>query len=154
LETTVLLTDALPLFNYSADGSVAWRWNLAHSVLALVPGAAGALLGLFVIAESRGITVRHGWMSLATAGALLMVCGAWFAIGPVTWPVLSSGSSYFVAGSHLRVLAYEVGYSIGTGIVLLVCGAFIDGWASRHRRRVGEAPAITQPISGRVEGGI
>jgi hypothetical protein len=146
-----------PLFNYSADGSGAWQWNLAHSVLALLPGAAGALLGLFVIAESRGITVRHGRMSLATAGILLMVCGAWFAIGPLAWPVLSSGGTYFVAGSHLRILAYEVGYSIGTGIVLVVCGAFIDGRASRHQRRAGEASAaapVAQPMSGRVEGGI
>ncbi len=124
-----------PLFGYSGDGSGSWHWSLAHSLLALVPGAAGVLLGLFVLAESRGISVGRGRLSLATAGGLLMMCGAWFAIGPLAWPVLSNGGPYFVGGTHLRLLAYEVGYSIGTGIILVVCGAFIDGWASRHRPR-------------------
>src|SRR5580700_2715379 len=45
-----------PLFNYSGDGSGSWHWSLAHAVLSLVPGAAGVLLGLFVIAESRGVS--------------------------------------------------------------------------------------------------
>jgi hypothetical protein len=146
-----------PLFNYSADGSGAWHWNVAHAVLALLPGAAGVLLGLFVIAESRGITIRHGRLSLATAGTLLMVCGAWFAVGPLAWPVISTGSTYFVAGTHLRILAYEVGYSIGTGIVLVVCGAFVDGWAARHQRRavgVSEVQPTGEPMAARVEGGI
>ena len=124
-----------PLFSFSGDGSGSWHWSMAHAVLALVPGALGVLLGLFVVAESRGVTVGRGRLSLATAGVLLMACGAWFAIGPLAWPVISSGSTYFVAGTHLRILAYEVGYSIGTGIVLVICGAFVDGWASRHRTK-------------------
>ncbi len=124
-----------PLFDYSGDGSLSWHWSMAHVVLALAPGAVGVLLGLFVFAESRGITVGKGRMSLATAGVLLMACGAWFAIGPLAWPVLSNGGTYFAAGSHLRILAYEVGYSIGTGIVLVICGAFVDGWASRHQTK-------------------
>ena len=49
-----------PLFNYSGDGSGSWHWSLAHAVLSLVPGAAGVLLGLFVIAESRGVAVGQG----------------------------------------------------------------------------------------------
>ena len=59
-----------------------------------------------------------------------MVCGAWFAVDPVAWPVVFNGSGYFIASTHLRVLAYEVGYSIGTGLVLVVCGAFVDGFAT------------------------
>jgi hypothetical protein len=86
-----------------------------------------------------------------------MVCGAWFAVGPLAWPVLSNGGSYFVASSHLRVLAYEVGYSIGTGLVLVVCGAFIDGWATRHRpgavATTDRAPT-GDPLSGPIESGI
>jgi hypothetical protein len=145
-----------PLFNYSGDGSGSWHWNLVHAVLALAPGILGVLLGLFVIAESRGVVVGRGRLSLATAGTLLMVCGAWFAIGPLAWPVLSNGSGYFVASTHLRVLAYEVGYSIGTGLILVICGAFVDGWASRHQPK---ATAVTLPpqadsTSGPVQSGI
>jgi hypothetical protein len=46
-----------PLFSYDGDGSPWWHWGLPHSVLALAPGVAGLLLGLFVIAESRGTAV-------------------------------------------------------------------------------------------------
>ncbi len=144
-----------PLFDYSGDGSGSWHWNLAHAVLALAPGILGVLLGVFVIAESRGIVVGRGRLSLATAGTLLMICGAWFAVGPLAWPVLSNGSGYFVASTHLRVLAYEVGYSIGTGLILVVCGAFVDGWASRHQSK---ATAVTvssaDSMSGPIESGI
>jgi hypothetical protein len=145
-----------PLFGYSGDGSGAWAWNLAHGALALAPGILGVLLGFFVLAESRGVVVGRGRLSLATAGVLLMVCGAWFAIGPLAWPVLSNGSTYFVATSHLRVLADEVGYSIGTGLVLVICGAFVDGWASRHQRRAKVVPRSVRAdaMTGRVESGI
>jgi hypothetical protein len=145
-----------PLFNYSGDGSGSWHWNLAHAVLALVPGAAGVLLGLFVIAESRGVTVGKGRLSLATAGTLLMICGAWFAIGTLAWPVLSNSGAYFVASSHLRLLAYEVGYSIGVGLLLVVCGAFVDGWASRHQPKATVVPdsASGAGVTGPVETGI
>ena len=143
-----------PLFDYSGDGSGAWHWNLAHAVLALAPGIVGFLLGLFVIAESRGIVVGRGRLSLAMAGTLLMICGAWFAVGPLAWPVISNGSGYFMASTHLRVLAYEVGYSIGTGLILVVCGAFVDGWAARHQPKVAAVTVPADPMSGPIESGI
>src|SRR6516165_1843338 len=132
-----------PVFNYSGDGSVSWHWNLAHTVLALVPGALGVLLGLFVIAESRGITVGKGRLSLATAGTVLMICGAWFAIGPLAWPVIADTGPYFVAATHLRVLADEVGYGIGVGLILVFCGAYVVGWASRHQLKASVLPETT-----------
>ena len=150
-----------PAFNYVGDGSGSWHWNLAHSVLALLPGTLGVLLGLFVIAESRGITVGRGRLSLAMAGTLLMICGAWFAIGPLAWPVIADSGPYFVVTSHLRLLADEVGYSIGVGLVLVVCGAFVDGWASRHQPKASTvsettADTVTRPdtVTGPVETGI
>ena len=134
-----------PLFRFSADGSGSWHWNLAHALLALVPGAVGVMLGLFVIAESRGVTIGKGRLSLATAGTLLILCGAWFAIGPYSWPVLTTSGSYFATSStHLRFLTYELGYSVGVGLVLVMCGAFVAGWASRHSPKsvvMADAPA-------------
>jgi hypothetical protein len=135
-----------PLFGYSGDGTGSWYWSTPHAVLALAPGALGVFLGLVVIGEARGVVFGRGRITLAMAGALLMVVGAWFAIGPFAWPVLASTGPYFVSGSHLRVLAYEVGYSIGTGIVLVVCGAFVDGWAARHQPKLtAVAASKTQP---------
>jgi hypothetical protein len=121
-----------PLFGFSADGAGSWHWNLAHAMLALVPGAVGVLLGLFVIAESRGVVIGRGRLSLAMAGTLLILCGAWFAVGPYAWPVLTNNGMYFNGASHMRFLTYELGYSVGVGLVLVMCGAFVAGWASRH----------------------
>jgi hypothetical protein len=145
-----------PLFNYSGDGSGSWHWSLAHAVLSLVPGATGVLLGLFVIAESRGVTVGKGRLSLATAGTLLMICGAWFAIGPFAWPVISNTGTYITAPTQLRLLAYEVGYGIGVGLILVVCGAFVDGWAARHQPKatVVTGSTATPSATGPVETGI
>jgi hypothetical protein len=140
-----------PTFGFSADGSGSWYWNLAHSLLALVPGVVGILLGLFVIAESRGVTVGRGRLSLAMAGTLLILCGAWFAIGPYAWPVLTNSGTYVTASTHMRVLTYELGYSVGVGLVLVMCGAFVAGWASRHSPSSAvvpeSAPAAASPAA-------
>jgi len=122
-----------PIFGFSGDGSASWTWNLAHSLLALIPGAAGVLLGLFVMGAARRTTVARGRLSLGTAGVLLMACGAWFAIGPLAWPVLYHGDYFVRSASPLRFLAYDVGYAIGTGLILVGCGGFVSGWAWRHR---------------------
>jgi len=132
-----------PVFNYSGDGSGSWHWSLAHTVLALLPGVLGVLLGFFVIAEARGITVGKGRLSLAAAGPLLMICGAWFAIGFLAWPVIADSGPYFVAATHLRVLADEVGYGIGVGLILVFCGAYVVGWASRHQLKASVLPETT-----------
>ena len=94
-----------PLFGYSADGSGSWHWDLAHSVLGFAPGAVGVVLGVFVVRQARGIVAGKSRLSLATAGTLLMVVGAWFAIGPLAWPVLIHGSGYFVSAAPLTLLA-------------------------------------------------
>jgi hypothetical protein len=145
-----------PLFGFSADGAGSWHWSLAHSLLFLVPGAVGVLLGLFVIAESRGVTVGKGRLSLATAGTLLILCGAWFAIGTYAWPVLNHSGTYFASATHMRSLTYELGYSVGVGLVLVMCGAFVAGWASRHSPKsavVAESPSVAEPVP-EAEAGI
>jgi hypothetical protein len=118
-------------------------------MLFLLPGAAGVLLGLFVIAESRGVTVGKGRLSLATAGTLLILCGAWFAIGSYAWPVLTNSGTYFSSATHMRFLTYELGYSVGVGLVLVMCGAFVTGWASRHSPNsavVAESPNAVDAV--------
>ncbi len=84
-----------------------------------------------------------------------MICGAWFALGSLAWPVISNTGTYFVASTHLRLLAYEAGYGIGVGLVLVFCGAFVDGWASRHQPKVSAVPDSTTAdgTTGPVEAG-
>ena len=43
-----------PAFGYSADGTGSWHWSLSHSVLGLVPGAPGVLIGLAILGRPPG----------------------------------------------------------------------------------------------------
>ena len=143
-----------PTFGYSADGSSAWEWNLTHSVLALVPGAIGVLVGLFYFAPVRTSTAGRR-LSLGAAGVIAVACGAWFVIGPVAWPVITDMGQYFVAAPPLRNLANQVGYSLGPGLILAACGAYAIGWATRHNLPLGAtaapAPEEAWPGPGRVD---
>jgi hypothetical protein len=121
-----------PGFGYSADGAGSWHWSLSHSVLALIPGALGVLSGFVILGRVPGIVGGKGRITVAMAGFIALICGAWFVIGPLAWPVIRSGHGYFVAASPLRELENQVGYALGTGLILAACGAFVIGWASRH----------------------
>ena len=138
-----------PTFGYSADGSTSWQWNLTHSVLALVPGAIGCLAGLSFLARIPERSIGRRKTSLSMAGLLAVLCGAWFVVGPLAWPVIDNTRAYFVGASPLRLLANEVGYSLGTGIILALCGAFALGWAARHNQPLvaqNGVPVATSPV--------
>jgi hypothetical protein len=133
-----------PAFGYSADGSGSWQWNLTHTVLALVPGAVGCLIGLSFLARIPDGRIARRRTSLSMAGFLAVLCGAWFVIGPLAWSVIDNTHAYFVAASPLRMLANEAGYSLGTGLILAMCGAFAIGWATRHNRPLSAGSGVAE----------
>lgn len=132
-----------PAYGFSADGSSQWHWNLSRAVLALIPGVIGCLFALSLMGRTgaAGVLRRLG---LTVGGLLAIACGAWFVIGPMAWPVLVSGGRYFVTASPLRELEYQVGYALGPGLILAVCGAFAIGWATRHNRPLGSGAGLTE----------
>jgi hypothetical protein len=134
-----------PTFGFSADGFGSWHWNLAHAVLALIPGAIGCLFAVSLMGRTAaGATSRR--VGLTGGGLLAIASGAWLAIGPLAWPVLVNGGRYFVAATPMRELEYQVGYALGPGLILGVCGAFAIGWAARHDRPLGTlGTATTEP---------
>jgi hypothetical protein len=99
--------------------------------------------------------VGRGRFSLAAAGLILLICGAWVAIGPLSWTVIYGGPGYFAAATPFREFTYQVGSAIGPGLIMAGCGAFAMGWASRHQRRVSTpagaawqgAPAVAAPVA-------
>jgi hypothetical protein len=121
-----------PTFGFSGDGTGSWYWDLSHALLALVPGAVGCLVGATMMgyAMSRSRTL----LGLGLVGLLAVASGAWFAIGPLAWPVLYSSKAYFVTASPLRELAHVVGYSLGPGLILAVAGGI--AWGSETAGRV------------------
>ena len=113
-----------PLFGYSADGAGSWRWDQAHALLFLIPGAVAVFAGLLIMTGAMAVIARPGL--LVFAGFLAAVCGAWLVVGPLAWPVLH-GSKFFVTASPLREFEYWIGYSLGPGGLLLALGAFVVG---------------------------
>jgi hypothetical protein len=136
-----------PTFSYSADGSGSWDWSLTHTVLALVPGAIGVLVGLSFLARIPDARIGRRKTSLSTAGFIAILCGAWFVIGPLAWPVIHNSGPYFVTATPLRTLANEVGYSLGVGLILAMCGAFAIGWAARHNRPLTETAGTRSTVA-------
>jgi hypothetical protein len=135
-----------PLFGYSADGAGSWYWNLAHAILGLAPGAIGVVMGLVILSRTSGVIFGRGRISLATAGLIALLCGAWFVIGPLAWPVITNHRAYFVTASPLRALANEIGYSLGTGVILAACGAFAIGWATRHQSTAAAQTGVVDEV--------
>jgi hypothetical protein len=128
-----------PLFGYHVTGTPSWHWNAAHTLLAVVPGVVGIAMGFVVLWKANQVRVGGGHMGLVLAGLITMLCGAWFIVGPTAWPVIGTHGAYFSSIAPLRSLLYQVGYAIGTGVILAVCGGYVLGWASRPQSRASAA---------------
>lgn len=139
-----------PVFGYSGDGSASWTWNLSHVVLGLIPGALGVLAGLSIMA-ARGDSPARGRIGLSAAGLVAVACGAWFVVGPVAWPVVFGTVPYFVPASPLTGLAHWIGYALGPGLILGMCGAFGLGWAARHDAPLGVSAPGESPATAPAE---
>jgi hypothetical protein len=140
-----------PTFGFHATGAPSWHWNAAHTLLAVVPGAVGVVMGLVVLWAASQVADGRGRITLVWAGLITILSGAWFIVGPRAWPVITTNGVYFVPAAPLRGLVYQVGYALGTGAILVVCGGYVMGWASRHqmsdsvRSDVASAPAVVYP---------
>ena len=130
-----------PAIGFSGDGTASWTWSLTHAVLGLVPGAIAFGIGLLLVVEAPSVVVGRGRASITTVGLVAVACGAWLVIGPLAWAVIDNTRPYFVGAGPLRELAYQVGYALGPGIIVVACGAYAVGWASRHRE-------VAPPIDG------
>jgi hypothetical protein len=119
-----------PVFGFSADGSASWTWNELHALGAAVPGAVGIVASVIVIVSARRPMGLQSAGSLATAGFVLFLCGAWLAVVPVVWPVLVG--TYFHAASPSMTLAHWMGYSAGPGVLLAGFGGLFMGRAGRE----------------------
>ena len=143
-----------PIFGYRGTGVPSWHWGAAHALLALLPGVIGVVMGFVVLRGTSRVAVGRGRMSLALAGLIIMLCGAWFIVGPIAWPVITTRGAYFAPAAPLRSLTYQVGYALGTGVILVMCGGYVMGWASRHQRSraatvssdVAPAPMVAPPV--------
>lgn len=146
-------------FGFGADGHAAWFWDVQRVVIGLLPGIAGMVAAVVILASLPMLRRQAGTPGLAMAGTLMILAGAWFIVGPAASRVVLS-RGYFVAAPPLRLLANQIGWALGPGVILAVCGAFAIGWSMRQRRVLarlapvavaGAVPApSTVPVAGTV----
>ncbi|MHB8438334.1 MAG: hypothetical protein ACYDD4_04135 [Acidimicrobiales bacterium] len=136
-----------PTFGYRADGSRAWVWNGAHIYLGLIPGAVGVIAAILMWWSSARVATGRGRALLTLSGLTAALCGAWFALGPLAWPVIANRPQYFAVTMPLRHLADVAGYAVGPGLLLALFGAFAMGWAARHRVAKGIVEGAARPPS-------
>ena len=133
-----------PLFGFTADGSVAWYWNMPHALLWLAPGAAAVMAAAVML----GALPRTGLgrMSALWAGGLTVLAGAWFVIGPEAWPVMVRSAGVFAPGGAMRSFLHMIGYSFGPGVLLIAFGALTMAVAGRRPRPVRAPRPARQPL--------
>jgi len=134
-----------PIFGFHATGTPSLHWNAAHTLLAVVPGTVGVAMGIVVLWAASQVAVGRGRITLVWAGLITILSGAWFIIGPRAWPVITTHGLYFASASPLRGLLYQVGYALGTGVILVVCGGYVMGWASRHQ--ISDSAAVSSDVA-------
>jgi hypothetical protein len=123
-----------PTFSFSADGSSAWHWSWLHAELWLIPGAAALVGGLLLFGAGASRKARATATTLG--GLLTMVSGAWLVLGPISVLVMQNLNHVFATASPMRELEYQIGYSLGPGVLLAIAGALSLGAVMGNRSRV------------------
>ena len=84
-----------PMFGFHATGTPSLHWNAAHTLLAVVPGVIGVAMGFVVLWAASQAVVGRTQTTLAWAGLITILSGAWFIIGPKAWSVITTHGVYF-----------------------------------------------------------
>jgi hypothetical protein len=112
-----------PLFGYRMDGTSAWTWTAGHWELNLVAGAVVLLGGLILLSGTR--------LSAAAGGWLAILGGGWLIVGPLfasMWLPAGEAQTRVASGS-LSDAVQPLGYHYGTGLIIVLLGAWALGRA-------------------------
>ena len=108
-------------------------------------GGGRILCGLLTLAKVPSLRNGRGGGSAGLAGFLVVLCGAWLAIGPLAWPLLESGG-VFTGGSVWHDFLTRLGYSYGPAVILAMLGGMATG-LSVGRRLTGLAMTGSAPVA-------
>ncbi|MGI8753827.1 MAG: hypothetical protein ACR2MN_16245 [Acidimicrobiales bacterium] len=126
-----------PTFGYSSNGVGSWSWTWQHSLLYLIPGAVAVFCGLLLWGAAARTRGGSGRVGPGFAGLLIVASGAWFVLGPLVWAMFYTTPVVFGPASATANFINQLGYNVGTGVVLAVLGGMTLALAgaSRHRLR-------------------
>ncbi|HZD79218.1 MAG TPA: hypothetical protein VE646_04155 [Actinomycetota bacterium] len=116
-----------PTFGFGA-GTSAWTWTVPFATLN-VAAAVAAVVGGFLLLSGGASGARAG-------GALAVVGGMWFVLGPIFQPLWHQASVLVVVtgGPSWMDVAKVIGYHDGTGLLITFLGAYALGVLSWPRR--------------------
>ena len=133
-----------PYFDFSFTPDQEWYWTTARGWLEVLPGAATALGGLFLLMSGNRVTAMFG-------GWLTVLAGAWFVVGRALAGPLGIGDvGGPVAATETKRVWLELTYFYGLGALIVFLGAIALGRLSvRSARDIAYAQrpvaAATQP---------
>ena len=120
-----------PYYGVGADNFGAMYWDLARALLAVIPGVAGLVAGLMIIASARSWELSLGRGTIGMAGLLAMAAGGWLTFGPISWFVLYN-HPYLTSSAPLMELTRMASYSAGPGLLMMAIGGVAFGSLLRH----------------------
>lgn len=141
-----------PYFHYAYGSYATWHYTHQRLWLDILPGAAAVVGGLMLL---RG-TSRAGGLF---AGALALVAGAWFAIGPTVSLLWHSSGDPIGApmGGHIRQMLEQLGFFYALGVSIAALAAFAMGrFASRPplAAEPSVSRAMTPPVRPETDSGV
>ena len=124
-----------PVFNFGFFNDKSWSFATRQWELQLIPGIVAVVGGLLLMTPSSGG---------GTFGALLaFLAGAWLVVGPVVYPLWSSGNVHTFGSEGMKTLRW-VGHFYGPGGLILYFAGYAHGLFAR-RTVVQETAAEPPP---------
>jgi hypothetical protein len=123
-----------PIFNFGFFNDDTWNFSTKQWELQLIPGIVAVVGGLLLMTPSAGS---------GTLGALLaLLAGAWLVVGPVVYPLWSSGDVHTFGSEGMKTLRW-IGHFFGPGGLILYFSGYGHGLLSR--RTVVQDTVTEQP---------
>jgi hypothetical protein len=126
-----------PLFNFGFFNDKTWDFSREQWVLQLIPGIVAVIGGLLLMTPSSGS---------GSLGALLaFLAGGWLVVGPVVYPLWTSGTVHTFGTEGMRTLRW-IGHFYGPGGLILYFSGYGHGLLSRRtvvQDTAAEAPPAT-----------
>jgi hypothetical protein len=128
-----------PIFNFGFFNDDTWNFSAKQWELQLIPGAVAVLGGLLLMTPSRG--------SGSFGAFLAFLAGAWLVVGPVVYPLWSSGDVHTFGSEGMKTLRW-IGHFFGPGGLILYFSGYAHGLFSR--RTVVQETQVAEPQTQRT----
>jgi hypothetical protein len=127
------------LFNFGFFNDHSWQFGARQWELQLLPGLVAFVGGFMLLTPSRG--------GGAFGALLALTAGAWLIIGPVAYPLWSSGTIQPYGSEGMKTLRW-IGHFYGPGGLILYFAGYSHGLFSR--RAVVQETAVAEPVTQRT----